>query len=131
MVEKMNEFKLLGRVGNVEINYSERTGKPCTKISIGVPNGKKNDEGKSLYDNYYVTFFNSEKSPTAENLAEYVKEGDYVRVAGKLSINKYKKNPDDEKFTYSMQLIGFGYKKVKFDDVTRKYVDIEDTKTSG
>lgn len=127
----MNEFKLLGRVGNIEITYSERTGKPCTRVSIGVTNGKKNDEGKSLYDNFYVAFFNSEKSPTAEIIAENVKEGDYIRVAGKLSINKYKKNPDDEKFTYSMQLIGFGYKKVKFDDVTRKYVDIEDAKTSG
>ena len=123
----MNEFKLLGRVGNVEITYSERTGKPVTKVSIGVPNGKKNEEGKSLYDNFYVTFFNSEKSPTAELLAEHIKEGHYIRVAGKLSINKYKKNPSDEKFTYSMQLIGFGYKRVKFDEVSRKYVDIEDT----
>ena len=120
----MNEFKLLGRVGNVEITYSERTGKPCTKVSIGIPNGKKNEDGKSLYDNFYVAFFNSEKSATAKKMAENVKEGDYIRVAGKLSINKYRK-PNEEKFTYSIQLIGFGYKKVKFDDVTRQYVDIE------
>ena len=126
----MNEFKLLGRVGNVEITYSEKTGKPCTKVSIGVPNGKKNEDGKSLYDNFYVAFFNCEKSATAEKIAENVNEGDYIRAAGKLSINKYKKT-DDEKFTYSIQLIGFGYKKVKFDEVTRQYVDIEETKTSG
>ena len=121
----MNEFKLLGRVGNVEITYSEKTGKPCTKVSIGIPNGKTSEYGNKLYDNFFISFFNTEKAPLAENLADTVKEGDYIRVAGKLSINKYKK-PDDEKFTYSIQLIGFGYKKVKFDDVTRQYVDITD-----
>ncbi len=119
----MNEVRLLGRVGSIDLKYNETTAKPVAKISIGVPNGKKSDDGKTLYDNFYVAFFNSAKVPTAEKLVEVIKEGDYIRIAGKLTINKYKKNPDDEKYTYDTQIVGFGFKKVIYDDFERKYID--------
>jgi len=108
----MNEVRLLGRVGSIDLKYNETTAKPVAKISIGVPNGKKSDDVKTLYDNFYVVFFNSAKVPTAEKLVEVIKEGDYI-----------KKNPDDEKYTYDTQIVGFGFKKVIYDDFERKYID--------
>jgi len=119
----MNKFELLGRVGKVDITYKE-SGTCFTQISIGVTNGKKNTEGKKLYDNFYITFFNTKNSNTAERLAEEVKEGDYIRVEGKLTDNVY--TPQGaEKPKHSLQLIGWGFCKVVFDEATRKYVDVK------
>lgn len=119
----MNEFNLLGRVGKIEITYKEN-GTCLTKVSIGVPNGKVNTEGKKLYDNFWITFFNTKNSNTAELIAEEVKEGEYIRVHGKLVDNVYTPQGAD-KPKHSLQLLGWGYCKVVFDEVTRKYVDVK------
>jgi single-stranded DNA-binding protein len=119
----MNEFKLLGRVGKIDINYKDN-GTCYTQVSIGIPNGKKNDDGKKLYDNFFVTFFNTKTAPTAENIAEDVKEGDYIRVNGKLTDNVYTPK-DADKPKHSLQLIGWGYCKVVFDEQQKKYVDVK------
>lgn len=120
----MNEFKLSGRVGKIDIQYKE-TGTVITQVSIGVPNGKTNSEGKKLYDNFWVTFFNTKKGTTAEDLAEKVREGEYIRINGSLSMNAYK--PDGaEKTQYTMKLLGWGFHKIVFDEATRKYVDVND-----
>jgi len=121
----MNEFKLLGRVGKLDIEYKENGDRATviTKISLGVKKGKDSN-GNAQYENFYITFFNKKNHATAELLAEDVKEGDYIRVEGKLSINKYYPQGSD-KAKYSMQLIGWGYKKVKWDSTLNKFVDIE------
>lgn len=114
----MNEFKLLGRVGKLDMEYKD-TGTVITKISLGVKNSKKE------WENFWITFFNKKNYNTAEILGDTVKEGDYIRVEGKLIINKYTPQGAD-KPKFSMQLLGWGFKKVIFDEATRKYVDLED-----
>lgn len=84
----------------------------------------KDSSGNAQYENFYITFFNKKNHPTAEILAETVKEGDYIRVEGKLSMNKYYPQGSD-KPKYSMQLLGWGFKKVKWDSSLNKFVDIE------
>lgn len=119
-MSKSNEFKLLGRVGKIDMSYKE-SGTVLTKISLGVKNSKKE------YENFWITFFNTKNRPTAELLGEEVKEGDYIRVDGALSINSYtpegRENP-----VKSIQLIGWGFKKVQFDTEKKKFVDIEPEK---
>ena len=116
-MSKSNEFKLLGRVGKLEMKYTE-SGTVLAKINIGIKNYKKE------YENSWIAFFNTKNNPTAELLGEEVKEGDYIRVSGALSINSY--TPDDrEKPVKSIQLIGWGYKKVKWDSDKKKFIDLE------
>jgi len=117
-----NKFELLGRVGHIDIEYKE-SGTVITQISLGVKNIKKE------YENFYITFFNTKKSETAEKLADEVKEGDYIRVIGALSMNKY--TPQGaEKPKFTLKLIGWGYKKVQWNSEKSTYEDVEpDTNT--
>lgn len=113
----MNEFKLLGRVGKLDIEFKDNDkGTVIATISLGVKNAK------GEYENFWITFFNTKKKDLAEILADTVKEGDYIRVNGKLSINKF--TPDGaDKPKYQMRLIGWGFKKVRWDEEKRTYVD--------
>ena len=123
-----NEFKLLGRVGWIDIQYKENRNSDLptviTKINLGVKSPKKDSEGKNVWDNFFITFFNKKNHPTAEILGEEVKEGDYIRVNGKLAISSFTP-PGREKPVQSIQLLGWGYKKVRFDEEAKKFVDIE------
>lgn len=122
-MSKSNEFKLLGRVGKLDMKYTE-SGTVLTKISLGVKNSKKE------YENFWITFFNTKNRPTAELLGENVNEGDYIRVDGALTINSYtpegRENP-----VKSIQLIGWGYKKVQWDSENKKFIDIEPEEETG
>ena len=79
----MNKFEILGRVNWIEIKYSEK-GSCFTKILLAKKLPKKDE-----YESFPITFFNTKNGETAERLAETVKEGDYIRVTGKLGINRY------------------------------------------
>jgi len=114
---KSNEFKLIGRVGKLDMAYKE-TGTVLTKISLGVK------KSKDTWENFWITFFNKKNHPTAEILAEEVKEGDYIRVEGVLGINSYTPT-GQEKPTKTIQLIGWGFKKVKWDTESKKFIDVE------
>lgn len=105
-------FEEIGRVGYINIKYNEDVAKTRTVISLGVKKYKKEE-----YDNFFITFFNYKE--LAERVSEYVKKGDYIRVKGSLSVNKYQ-----EKET--IQLIGWSYSKVMFDKEQKKYIDIAD-----
>lgn len=120
----MNEVKLSGRVGKIDIQYKE-TGTVITQVSIGMPNGKTNSEGKKLYDNFWITFFNTKKGNTAEDIAETVKEGDYIRIEGSLKMDVFKPDGAD-KPKYTMKILGWGFCKIVYDEATKKYVDVKD-----
>lgn len=110
-----NEVKLLGRVGKIEIEYKEN-GTVITTVNLGVKNRKKE------YDNFYITFFNTKNKDTAELLADQVKEGDYIRMTGELTVDKFTPKNSD-KAVYKTKLIGWGYKKVRWNDEKRTFVD--------
>lgn len=118
-----NEFKLLGRVGWLDIKYKD-SGSVITKINLGVKTSKKDAENKAIWENFFITFFNKKNHPTAELLGEEVHEGDYIRVEGKLTISSFTPTGQD-KPVQNIQLLGWGYKKVRFDEGLKKFVDIE------
>lgn len=113
----MNKVELAGRVSY--INKEEKSGTVITKVCIGVKKNKKD------YENFFVAFFNSEKQPTAELIAKQVKKDDYIRINGKVSINKFKPNGLDKEVE-RLELVGWGFKKQMWNDNERKFVDIED-----
>ncbi len=123
-----NEFKLLGRVGWIDIQYKENKNSDLptviTKINLGVKTMKKDAENKAIWENFFITFFNKKNHPTAELLGEEVHEGDYIRVDGKLTISSFTP-PGKDKPVQNVQLLGWGYKKVRFDEGLKKFVDVE------
>lgn len=113
----MNKFEILGRVNWIEIKYSEK-GSCFTKILLAKKLPKKDE-----YESFPITFFNTRNGDTAERLAETVKEGDYIRVTGKLGINRYIPK-GQTRVKEDVELIGWGFQKVKWDSEQNKYVDV-------
>ena len=111
MSDSSNRFSLAGRIGYIDMKWTD-TGKPRTTINIGV---KKN---KDEYDNFFITFFNNKNRNLAEELAEDVKKGDYIRVSGSLNVNKFQGKE-------TIQCTGWGYKHVEFDKEAKKFVDVD------
>ena len=52
-----NYFELVGRVGWVDCKYTE-AGTIITKITLGCNTGRKDKEGKFIYNNYFICVFN-------------------------------------------------------------------------
>lgn len=125
----MNEFVIDGRIGKINLQYADNGSCYC-KVSIGIPNGKVSPEGKRLYDNFFVTFFNTKYRKTAERLSEEVKEGEYLRVRGKLTDNVFTPEGSD-KPRHVIQLIGFGFIKLIFDEHTRRFVPEKERERYG
>ena len=129
---KTNEFRLQGRVGYVEIKYTENKTNSdkvtvYTTINLGVrkTTGLSSEEDKN-WDNFFITFFNTSTNNTAERLADSVKKGDYIRVVGKLSENKYEITTEngEKKEKSEIQLIGYGFKKQRYDEMEQEWVDL-------
>lgn len=119
-----NYFELVGRVGWVDCKYSE-TGTTITKITLGVNTGRKDREGKYIYHNYFITFLCGveAKNRVAEEIADNVKKGNYIRVRGSLNIDKFIPQ-NSAKEAEKISLIGRSYNFVRFDEFEKKYVDI-------
>ena len=63
------------------------------------------------------------KNRTAEELPERVKKGDYIRVKGAISIDRFiPKNSAKE--VENISLIGRYYNFVEFDEFEKKYIDV-------
>ena len=129
-VEKMNEFKLLGRLNWLKIQYFDN-GTCMTSIYLAkklmpaqISKLPANHKAEEEYETYTIIFFNTQKDNVAERIAETCKQGDYLRVSGKLSINNY--SSKDEKKRKKLELIGWNFKKVCWDGENNKYVDCED-----
>lgn len=119
-----NYFELVGRVGWIECKCLE-SGMMMTKCTIGQNTGKKDAEGKYIYENFFVTFFNSPeaKYKVAEDFADENKKGDYIKVKGILKIDKF--IPEGSpKAVERLSLIGRAFNKVRFDEFEKQYVDV-------
>ncbi len=114
----MNSFELLGRINWIDIKYTE-SGSCFTKIILGKKKPKSDE-----YEGFPIIFFNTKNDNTAERLAEKCKVGDYIRIKGQLSINKYApKNAD--KVQERIALTGWSFVPVAWDGEQNKYVDIQ------
>jgi len=115
-----NQFKLMGRVGKyskenvINIKYFDN-GKCCAQIRLGVKSGEK-------WENHFITFWNTEKNKTAEQVAESLSEGDYVQVIGRIKLQEFipesmKGQLDangQQKKIQRVDLIGTSYKPVHY-----------------
>lgn len=113
-----NFFELVGRIGWIEIKYSDN-GTAICRIFLGVK------KSKDKWDNVPITFLQSvdNKNKVAENLAEQHKKGDYIRVKGVINIDKFTpKNGDKE--VEKISLIGRSFNAVRFDEFEKRFVDV-------
>ena len=113
----MNSFEILGRINWLEIKYNEK-GTCFTKIILAKKKPKVDE-----YESFPITFFNTKKDNTAERLAENLKVGNYVRVKGKLGINKYAPK-DATKIQEKIELTGWAFTQVAWNNEENKYVDV-------
>jgi len=79
-VFKLNEFRVIGTVQTITLNYRQKTDKstvPVCEIELEVPNGPPPDIMKA------VAFYDK-----AEEIAANIAEGDIVLVKGRLKCTK-------------------------------------------
>lgn len=124
----MNEFKLLGRLNWLKIQYFDN-GTCMTNIYLGkklppslVARLPANHKTEDEYETFPIVFFNTKNDNVAERIAEDCKQGDYIRLNGKLGINTYQ-GKDGKKYS-KIELIGWNFKKVCWDAEQNKYVDV-------
>ncbi len=122
-----NRVELMGRVGYIECKFIDNDkGSVKTDLNIGIKKENATGNDDKDWDNLFVTFWNTDKRKTAEIIAEEIKKGDYVRIVGKLVENRYipkgleqkKENERSE-----INVIGFGFKKMRFDDFEQTWVE--------
>lgn len=122
-----NRVELMGRVGYIECKFIDNDkGSVKTDLNIGIKKESATGNDDNDWDNFFVTFWNTDKRKTAEIIAEEIKKGDYVRIVGKLVENRYipkgleqkKENERSE-----INVIGFGFKKMRFDDFEQTWVE--------
>ena len=119
-----NYFELVGRVGWIECKFTEKA--TCiVNFTLGQNTGKKDKDEKPIYNNYFIKFINSAdaKNKIAENFADQIKKGDYVRVKGILVIDKFRPE-NSQKEVERLALMGRIFSKVRFDEFEKKYVDV-------
>jgi single-stranded DNA-binding protein len=111
-----NKFELTGRLNFIEYKALE-TGTVIARLLISK---KIKDD---VYESYSVSLFND----NAEKCSG-MEKGNYIYVSGKMQINKYTdKNGTNRE---EIRLIGFEVKKVKYDVITKTFVeDAGETKT--
>lgn len=119
-----NKFEMQGRVSYIDIQFKDKNDKLTvyTTINLGVKKSDNVGNEEKNWDNFFITFFNTVKTQTAEKLREQIKEGDYIRVVGKLKENRYVPNGTDKEKS-EIQLIGYGFKKQRYDEWEQKWVD--------
>jgi len=121
----MNKFELLGRINWLDIKYNE-SGSCFTKIILAKKKPKsdvKKQYRTDDYESFPIVFFNTRNGNTAERLAENCKVGDYIKVNGMLTINKYSPKDSDTVHT-KIELLGWGFKQVMWNSEENKYIDI-------
>ena len=110
-----NNFELIGRVNWFETKVLN-SGNYMTKVLLSK---KKN---KEEYESFQVTFFDNATEKTAMNLADSIAKGDYIHCSGKLSMNKYTLA---EKERTEIQLVGYSWVKVTYDESKKQYVAVD------
>lgn len=112
----MNEFKIIGRVNFIEYKVFE-SGLCLTRVLLS-------KKVKEEYQTYPITFFNTKDYECANEIAENIKKGDYIKATGKLNINKFKTKTGQD--VENIELIGFGFKKVVYSESEGKYIETID-----
>lgn len=112
-----NQFTLLGRVGWIDIKFSEK-GTGVTTINLGV---KKNKES---WNNFFIKFFNTQKNELADKVMNTIREGDYVSIVGKISNSKFTPQ-GSEKEVSKIELVGWKCERVEYDELRECYVAVE------
>lgn len=110
---KRNQVTLLGRVGWKDFKYTEN-GNAIATINLGVKRGQDN------WNNFFIKFFNTKMKMTAEEIAEFVKEGDYIQVTGRLVESKFKPQGSDKEVS-KIEIIGSSYKFVQFNEELQEF----------
>ncbi len=111
----MNEFTVTGRLNFIDIKFLE-SGKVYTRVLIS----EKQRDGNFV--SYPITLFNTQSKSTAEDIVEKCTKGDYVRISGKLNINKFTDKYGQKR--ENIELIGFEFSKVIWSETERKYIDV-------
>ena len=119
---KTNQVVLLGRVGWKDFKYTEN-GTAIATINLGVK------RGQDKWNNFFIKFFNTKMKTIAEEIAELVKEGDYIQVTGKLVETKFIpkgwENQFDEngnqKTVSKIEIITQSYRKVYYNEETEEF----------
>lgn len=111
-----NKFEITGRVNYISIKYTE-SGTGITRVLISKKN--KNEE----YDAYGINLIGK----VAEDIYTDIKKGDYANITGKITVNKYKDKSGKD--VERLELLGFEYKKAKYDENVKGFV--EDTSKGG
>ncbi len=112
-----NQFTLLGRVGWIDMKYSEK-GVGVTSINLGVKKNKEN------WDNFFIKFFNTQKNELADKVMNSVRVGDYISVSGKLSESKFTP-ANSTKEVSQVGLVGWKFEKVMYDELSGDFVPLK------
>lgn len=112
----INQFTLLGRVGWIDMKYSEK-GVGVTTINLGV---KKNKES---WNNFFIKFFNTQKNELADKVMNTIREGDYVSVVGKISESKFTPQGAEKEIS-KIELVGWKCERVEYDELRSEYVPV-------
>lgn len=121
-----NMFELIGRVSWIDFKALDN-GMCITKCCIGQKTAKKDNEGKNIWNNFFVSFIDS---PDAKNglacaFREKVKVEEYVHIKGVLNIDRFiPKNTTDGKKIENISLIGRTFCAVKWDEFEKRYIDV-------
>jgi single-stranded DNA-binding protein len=106
-----NYVVLTGRVGKCnELKYYKDDFAICT-INLGVK--KSYDQ----YNNFFVKFFDTEESKTAQKVNEEVTEGDYIQIMGTAQVNRYKPKGMDKEVS-QIEIVANSFCKVHYNPVT-------------
>ncbi len=122
-----NRVDLMGRVGYIECKFIDNDkGSVKTDINLGIKKNSLSDKDEKNWDNVFITFWNTEKRKTAELIAEEIKKGDYIRVVGKITENRY--IPKDmeqiqENERSEINIMGLGYKKLIWDEFEQDWTE--------
>lgn len=112
-----NQFTLLGRVGYIDMKYTE-SGVGITTINLGV---KRN---KEIWENIFIKFIDTQKFKHAENAMNKIQKGDYIRVIGTITDASFTPK-DSDKEIYKIELIAWKFDKVEYNEMIQDYEIIE------
>lgn len=113
----MNQFKLTGRVSWKDEYKVFESGNCMQKIQLGVKRGEN-------WDNFFITFFNTQSKSLADIVCENVQKGEYIQVVGKIREEKFvpkgwenlKDEKGNQKTVSQINLIATNFKRVAWNE---------------
>lgn len=118
----INSVTLTGRVGSFkDMKYFETGGCVCV-INLGVKRAEN-------WNNFFIDCWNTQNRKLAEEIAENVKEGDYIQIKGRLIENRYTpesmKGQLDEngkqKTVSRIKINAYDFKRVRYNEESEEF----------